>query len=188
MIELIYPQESVPLKGQVTAFSEMVPLCDENGYVTGRASREYCHEGSMSLHPVVHLHVIDRFERIFLQRRSLQKKLSPGLWDVAVGGHVGYGELFEEALYREAKEELAIQDFNPAMIDSYIYESNGERELVNVYATVGAFENLSPCNYEVMEGRFWTMSEIDAAIGTGILTPVFETEYKQYRTKLLNLL
>ncbi len=49
---------------------ELFPVVDENGDVIGSATRGECHSGSMKLHPVVHLHVIDRHGRILLQRRS----------------------------------------------------------------------------------------------------------------------
>lgn len=60
---------------------ELFPVVDENGDVIGSATRGECHSGSMKLHPVVHLHVIDRHGRILLQRRSPDKDIQP----VAVG-------------------------------------------------------------------------------------------------------
>ena len=36
---------------------EMFPIVDEQGTITGAATRGECHSGSKLLHPVVHLHV-----------------------------------------------------------------------------------------------------------------------------------
>ena len=36
---------------------EMFPIVDEEGNITGAATRGECHNGSKLLHPVVHLHV-----------------------------------------------------------------------------------------------------------------------------------
>lgn len=36
---------------------EMFPLVDEQGNITGAATRGECHNGSKLLHPVIHLHV-----------------------------------------------------------------------------------------------------------------------------------
>ena len=199
MFELVYPLEPAPMLGEPAyaqgkhqgKVSECLPVVDNAGAVIGRAWRHSCHEAvpgrEKLLHPVVHLHIIDRFSRIYLQKRSMEKDLCPGLWDTAVGGHVTYGEGLRESLYREAGEELGFRDFNPILLRSYIWESEVEKELVNVFATISS-KTPQPDNAEVTEGRFWTVQEIDDAIGKGILTPQFEQEYAEIKNELLALL
>ena len=112
MIELVYPvgapapvlQRRSELAG--VAASEMLPIVDASGIVIGQASRAWCHGGEKPLHPVVHLHVLNRNCELYIQKRSMKKDLLPGYWDTAVGGHVSYGESVLEALFREAGVEL----------------------------------------------------------------------------------
>ena len=194
-MELIYPYDIAPLLPLPTAetsqnrpvASEWFPVVDSAGFVIGRSTREYCHSGAKPLHPVVHIHIIDRFGRIYLQKRSMRKDIQPGKWDTAVGGHVSYGELILEAAYREASEEVGLTAFNPIYIKSYEFESDVERELVNVFAAVGNFE-LRPDLDEVDEGRWWDVEDIDSFIGKGLFTPNFESEFQMIRSQLLALL
>lgn len=194
-MELIYQYDIAPVVPAPTADSPVVPdsgieffpIVEPNGLVVARAAREYCHSGAKPLHPVVHLHIIDRFSRIYLQKRPLSKKIQPGKWDTAVGGHVSYGEHLLEALYRESSEELGFSEFNPIHIVTYEFESEVEKELINVYAAVGHYE-LTPDPEELDGGQWWELADIDEGIGKGIFTPNFESEFQMIRKSLLALL
>jgi len=197
MIELIYPAEGfaplIPSASAVNAGKnnkakgEMFPVIDKEGRVVGRASREYCHGGSNLLHPVVHLHLIDREKRIYLQKRSMKKDLQPGKWDTAVGGHVMYGETIIEALHREASEELGLEKFNQIYICSYPYDTGRDTELINVFAAVGSYDP-KPDGDEVDRGRWWPLQEIDESAPEGIFTPNFLSEFHMIKAQLLSLL
>ncbi|BEG99362.1 NUDIX hydrolase [Bacteroides sedimenti] len=157
---------------------EMFPLVDEYGNITGAASRGDCHNGSMLLHPVVHLHVFNENGDIYLQKRPVWKDIQPDKWDTAVGGHVDLGESAEQALQREVHEELGITDYTPEFITSYVFESKVERELVFVYKTTYAGE-ISPNQEELDGGRFWSIEEIRQNLGKEVFTPNFEGEIKR---------
>lgn len=195
MIDLIYPYDMAPVVPAPTAGSKAVkahgsewfPIVLPSGMVVGRSTREYCHSGAKPLHPVIHIHIIDRFSRIYLQKRSMRKDIQPGKWDTAVGGHVSYGESLIEAVYREASEELGFTEFNPIYLETYEFESAVEKEMVNVFAAVGSYE-LHPDLDEVDEGRWWNLADIDADMGKGIFTPNFESEFRMIRDSLLALL
>ena len=196
MTELVYPLEPAPVYPRPTvdapglpavSSEEMLPLIEPSGLVYGQATRAWCHSGAKPLHPVVHLHLVDRMGRIYLQKRSMEKDLLPGYWDTAVGGHVTYGELAQEALYREAGEELGLTEFNPVFLETSVWETERDREFVFVFAYVG-HPDLAPDNAEVTEGRWWTQEELSAAIGKNLLTPNFEAEYARIQGMLLALL
>lgn len=162
---------------------EIFPIVDESGEVIGSATRGECHSGSRLLHPVVHLHVFNSKGELYLQKRPDWKDIQPGKWDTSVGGHIDYGETPKEALLREVNEELGITDFIPELVDKYVFESNRERELVYVNRTTFDGE-ICPSKTELEGGRFWTVREIHEAMGQGILTPNFESEYKRCFEKI----
>ena len=157
---------------------EIFPVVDENGTVTGSATRGECHSGSRLLHPVVHLHVFNSQGDLYLQKRPGWKDIQPGKWDTAVGGHIDYGETPEAALRREVREELGITDFDPEFVDMYVFDSRRERELVYVNRAIYDGE-IRPSAEELDGGRFWTMQEIRDAMGKDILTPNFESEFRR---------
>ncbi len=163
--------------------SELLPIVDENGVAIGAASRQECHDGSKRLHPVVHLHLFDSEGRIYLQLRPEWKKIQPGRWDTAVGGHVDLGECIGDALRRETSEEIGLEGLDTDFIGSYVFESEIERELVYVFRAVTEPDAPRPSK-ELAGGRFWTEAEIEKAFGSGVLTPNFESEYSRFKNQL----
>lgn len=157
---------------------EIFPIVNTEGEVIGSATREECHAGTFLLHPVVHLHIFNSAGELYLQKRVMTKKIQPGKWDTAVGGHVDYGEQIEDALLRETREELGVRDFTPEFLMRYEFRSQIEAELVYIYKCVydGDF-NLD--SSEVDEGRFWSLDEIKKSIGKGLFTPNFESEIER---------
>lgn len=156
---------------------ELLPLVDENGNITGAATRGECHNGSMMMHPVVHLHVFNSKGELYLQKRPEWKDIQPGKWDTAVGGHIDLGEHVEQALFREAGEELGIEGFTPEALPQYVFRSERECEMVYPYKTVYD-KDIRPSE-ETSGGRFWSIDEIRESIGKDILTPNFEQEFKK---------
>lgn len=163
--------------------SEWVPLVTEEGAVTGGAPRQLVHNGSHWLHAVVHLHIISSDHRLLLQLRPKSKKIQPGRWDTAVGGHIVLGEKLADALRRETKEEVGLTDFEARLSRHYVWHSDVEDEYVIVFKTNSDGPFAPGIPGEVDELRFWTAEELGKAIGTGILTPNLENEL---RTGLLD--
>ena len=154
---------------------EILDLVDEQGRVVGRATRGECHGNPDLLHRAVHLFVFDRRGCIYLQKRSRTKRSQPGRWDTSVGGHVDLGEDPEQAVHREAAEELGLHPEQPELLHRYLWRSPVERELISTYRCTheGPFDLARD---EIDEGRFFTPEELRRLVGSGQLTPNLEHE------------
>ncbi|HEX2854716.1 MAG TPA: NUDIX domain-containing protein [Opitutaceae bacterium] len=86
---------------------EWFDVVDASDAVVGRALRREVHARGL-WHRAVHVLVFDSSGRIFLQKRSMTKDLSPGLWDSSCSGHLDSGEDYDTAATRELGEELGI--------------------------------------------------------------------------------
>ncbi len=167
---------------------ELFPLIDSEGHVMGQATRAYCHGGSMALHPVVHLHVLDADGRLYLQKRSMKKDIAPGKWDTSVGGHVDFGESLADAVVREAREELGlhIAPEECRFLFQYVWQSSRERELVTSFCIVADANVIpQPDHDEVDEGRYFTLDELKGHIGQEFFTQQFENEELAHLLKAL---
>ncbi len=165
---------------------ELVQLVDVEGRPTGVAPRTECHRNRSMLHAAVHVLVFNRAGEIFLQRRSPDKEIQPGLWDSSVGGHVRPDERPEEAAIREMREELGVTaDLH--FSHEYIWWSQQETEYVRTYLALheGPFVH-DP--WEIAEAKFWTREEISRDMGTGVFTPNFELEVEWLRCDLSGVL
>jgi isopentenyldiphosphate isomerase len=156
---------------------EWLPLVDEKGQITGKVPRSAVHSGNKLLHPVVHLQVLNRNKTILLQKRPKSKLIQPGKWDTAVGGHISVSESLEDALKREALEEIGLINFSAKLQTVYKWESDVEKELVYLFITSDC-KGVKINSTEVDEARFWTKNQIKKQIGRGMFTPTFEYEFR----------
>lgn len=91
---------------------EMFDVVNNVDEVIATATRSEVHLGNL-YHRAVHVVIYDDIGRVLVQKRSLTKDCSPGLWDTSAGGHVASGEDYDSAAIRELKEELGLESDLP---------------------------------------------------------------------------
>jgi isopentenyl-diphosphate delta-isomerase type 1 len=156
--------------------AEMFQLVDPRGSPTGEASREECHGNPRLIHLVVHCHVFDPGGRLLLQKRSPSKDTNPGRWDASIGGHVAAGEPVRDALVREAREELGIDASGAVRLYSWLREGSFESEFAECFL-LETRQAVRPDPVEIDEVRYCSVADVQAMLGTGTLTPMFEEEW-----------
>lgn len=153
----------------------LIQVTDDDD-VIGPVKRSLVHGNPLLIHRSVHVLVLNPAGLLLLQKRSMVKDTQPGKWDTSVGGHVGFGQSYEEAGIREAEEELGIlidrfEFLYPSKIRNNV-ESENIQTFLLVHAGVIQHDPL-----EIDETRFWSQVEIAQALGTGLFTPNFEEEF-----------
>lgn len=88
---------------------EIVTIVDENNQPVGTAPRRKMRAERL-IHRATYILVFDSRGRLLVQKRTADKDLYPGFYDVAAGGVVLAGESYEECALREAAEELGIKN------------------------------------------------------------------------------
>jgi isopentenyldiphosphate isomerase len=87
---------------------EWFDVVNERDEVIDRKTRREVHATGLR-HRAVHVLVFDGAGRVFLQKRSMLKDLSPGLWDSSCSGHLDSGEGYDAAAVRELGEEIGVK-------------------------------------------------------------------------------
>ena len=142
-------------------YTEVFDVVDLKDRIIGQASRKIVHEKKL-IHRSIHILVFNSQNRLFLQKRSLEKDESPGLWDSSVSGHVDAGEGYNESALRELWEELGIKTKIKLWIKLTAVEETFW-EHVSVYKCV-TDEKMILNPTEISDGKFWNLYEIKVCI------------------------
>jgi isopentenyldiphosphate isomerase len=141
---------------------ELVDIVDDHDVVVGTATRAEMRAGRLR-HRCVAVLVRHPDGRVLAHRRSPDKDVWPGRWDLAVGGVVGRGESYETAAARELAEEVGIHGVTPRYVRHVVYDDDDVSEQARLYEVTWD----GPLHFadgEVVEARWLTASELRALI------------------------
>ena len=86
---------------------EIFDVVNEHDEVVGRAPRREVHRTGLK-HRAIHVFIFYARGEVFLQKRSMSKDSSPGLWDSSASGHLDSGEDYDACAVRELREEIGL--------------------------------------------------------------------------------
>jgi 8-oxo-dGTP pyrophosphatase MutT (NUDIX family) len=104
---------------------EIVQLVDRDNHEIGVISRKLMREQRL-IHRACYILVFNAAGELFIQKRTLNKDIYPGYWDVAAGGVVLAGESYESAT-RELAEELGVRGGQLNFLFDQYYEDEDNR-------------------------------------------------------------
>lgn len=87
---------------------EYLDLVDEQDNVIGKEDRNVIYEKQLKNYRTVNILIVNRENKILIQKRTLDRRVFPGRFDFSAAGHLNVGESYLDAAKRELKEELGI--------------------------------------------------------------------------------
>lgn len=142
---------------------EIFDVVDENDRVIDQRPRSEVHRLNL-LHRATHVLVYNHAGELFLQKRSMAKDSSPGLWDSSASGHLDQGESYDACARREFSEELGV---NPPPPLQRLFKIAACPETEYEFAWIYRCEYEGPMQLqaaEIDEGRWLAATQIDAWI------------------------
>ena len=94
------------------AGDELVDIVDADDQVIATVPRREMRARRLR-HRAVYALIQASDGRVLVHQRSHTKDIRPGAWDMAVGGVVGAGESYDEAIVRELAEEIGVVGATP---------------------------------------------------------------------------
>lgn len=115
--------------------------------------------------------IVNKQGEILIQRRSMNKPNSPGLWGESAGGAIQAEETREEGCARETREELGVElDFTRGAL-AFVYTGKTAHHDVWVFRMDVPVETLTLQAEEVMDARYASPDEVRRLSREGAFVP-----------------
>jgi len=146
---------------------ELLDLVNEKDEIIGEVWKSEANTNPKVIHREIAIVIYDDAGDVLFQKRSLLKKVNPGIWAETVAGHVGKGENPLIAAHRELSEELGFDT------NLYFFEKKLARMPTETHFTywyTGKFPkgtNIVVQKEEVEETRFMSPEELKSLVDSG---------------------
>ena len=147
---------------------ELLDIVNKNDKVIGQKLRSEIYSKKLSNFRVVNAFLMNKDGKLWIPRRTKNKRVFPLCLDASMGGHVSAGETYKQAFARELMEELRI-DIN---VKSYEHIGNLNPNEHNTSAYMKVYlirtDNIPNYNTNDFIESFWLYpKELLDLIGSG---------------------
>lgn len=148
---------------------EIVAIVDRDNCPIGAVTRRIMRQQKL-IHRASYILVFNSAGELFIQKRTKNKDIYPGYWDLAAGGVVLAGESYEESAQRELREELSLAKAKLRFLFDQYYEDADNK----VWGRVFSCTSNGPFTLQAEEidyGRFIPLAGIAQLHQTEPVTP-----------------
>lgn len=142
-------------------------LVNEKDEIIGEVWKSETNQNPKLIHREVAIIIYRDDGKVLFQKRSLLKRINPGIWTETVAGHLSKGETPSEAAHRELREELGFDT------ELKFFEKTLARALNETHFTywfLGKFPRDAKVRLqkdEVEDARFLSPQELASLIESG---------------------
>ena len=141
---------------------ELLDVVDEQDRVVGRATRREVRRRRL-LHRFSSVLCWDPSGRLYVHRRTDDKDVYPGRYDMTAGGVLAAGETYLEAARRELAEELGVVGPEPRFLFRHRYRGRENPSWSALYEVTWDGPVQTQAN-EIAWGAFLTLDELAARL------------------------
>lgn len=110
-------------------------VVDQNDKVIGSASRSEIYSQGL-IHRIVRILIVNDKNELLLQLRAHKEDTLAGKWDQSAGGHVDEAEEYDDAAYRELKEELGVENVELKNIGKFYTDGKIDEKIIRRFNMV----------------------------------------------------
>jgi 8-oxo-dGTP pyrophosphatase MutT (NUDIX family) len=158
---------------------ELMDVVDEQDRVVGQATRREVRRRRL-LHRFSAVLCRDSAGRLYVHRRTDDKDVYPGMYDMTAGGVLGAGETYLEAARRELAEELGVVGPEPRLVFHHRYRGQ-ENPSWSALFEVTWDGPVRPQASEIAWGAFLTLDELADRLERWPFCPDALEVYRRWR-------
>ena len=155
---------------------EWLPIVNNLGKIVGSIQlHTSMNDEKKYQHPVIRILFVDK-GMILLNKKQDENNLSADVWDSTISNHVVMEETIEQCVDRTVKQKLDIDNFKYMHLSTFTVEC--KKEIQHAFLFVSCMQS----EYKVTElfieqAKWWTQSQIEENLESGIFTDNFKIEY-----------
>lgn len=164
---------------------EWIPIVTEKGEVTGKIAKSVSlNMKNKFMHPIVRVALISG-SKVYLQQRPANDILSAGKLDYPFEKYMLFNHEINLAA-RNSIRRMVGEDihFSMKFVLKYVFENDNTKRLNFLFAATANDED-SIRRTEKMNGKFWTIKQIEEGFADEIFSECFELEFEYLKNMVL---
>lgn len=164
---------------------EWLPIVTEKGEVTGKIAKSISLKmKNKFLHPIVRVALVSN-GKLFLQERSSNDMLSPRKLDHPFEKYMLFNHEINLAARNSVKQMMRTEFDSPLkFLLKYVFENNDTKRLTFLFI-IKVDDEYSIKRTEHMNGKFWSIKQIEDGFADEIFSEPFELEFEYLKNMVL---